>query len=370
MGIEYQNNNTVLIISSEFPPGPGGIGTHAISIANAFQKRGINVVINTISNYVNREEEINYDNNYSFKIYRFKNYGSILVRWYHRLNIIRSTIRLFRIKNVFVSGRFSIWVIPFIRILGVSNIVAIIHGTELGKTIFFKWTIFCLKKANNIVAISEFTRSLITENIIDKVCVINNGIDPSIWKVKRESKYLENFPILLTVGTISLRKGQYNVIKMLPHILKVFPNMHYHCVGDYKEKKSLLELIDKLNLINQVTVHGFLEHCELERLYTNSHVNMMLSNHKSKTDYEGFGISVLEGNLFGVPAIGARNTGLRDSIKPNINGELVDPQNHKEIIKSLERIFLKYDYYSKQSKNHAKINTWDSKIVQYEKFIQ
>ncbi len=353
MDIEYQNNNTILIISSEFPPGPGGIGTHAVSIATAFQKRGVNVAINTISNYVNRQKEINYDNNYSFKIYRFKNYGSIIARWYHRINIIKNTIRLYRIKNVFVSGRFSIWVIPFIKIFGVPNIVAIIHGTEIGKTIFFKWTIFCLKKANNIIAISKFTRSLITENLIDQIYVINNGIDPSIWNVPNRSKSLKNFPILLTVGSISLRKGQYNVIKMLPYILKVFPNIHYHCVGDDKEKNSLLELIDKLNLINQVTIHGVLEHYELEKLYNISHVNMMLSNHKSKTDYEGFGISVLEGNLFGVPALGAINTGLQDSIKPNINGELVDPENHKEIVKSLERIFLKYDYYSNQSKNYA-----------------
>ena len=188
MDIKYQNKNTVLIISSEFPPGPGGIGTHAISIANAFQKRGINVVINTISNYVNSQKEINYDNNHSFKIYRFKNYVSIIKRWYHRLNIIKNTIRLYRIKNIFVSGRFSIWVIPFIKILGVPNIVAIIHGTELGKTIFFKWTIFCLKKANNIIAISKFTRSLITENLIGQVYVVNNGIDPSIWNVPEKSR--------------------------------------------------------------------------------------------------------------------------------------------------------------------------------------
>ena len=44
----------------------------------------------------------------------------------------------------------------------------------------------------------------------------------------------------------------------------------------------------------------------------------MLSNNNNNTDFEGFGISVLEGNLYGVPAIGAKESGLEDSIKITI----------------------------------------------------
>ena len=62
-----------------------------------------------------------------------------------------------------------------------------------------------------------------------------------------------------------------------------------------------------MGLNDNVTLHGILEHSELEKMYKIAHVNMMLSNNNKNTDFEGFGISVLEGNLYGVPAIGAKN---------------------------------------------------------------
>ena len=63
-----------------------------------------------------------------------------------------------------------------------------------------------------------------------KTHVINNGIDLDKWSFTNEKYTLENFTILLTVGSISLRKGQYNVINFLPQIIKEFPLTHYHCV--------------------------------------------------------------------------------------------------------------------------------------------
>ena len=49
-----------------------------------------------------------------------------------------------------------------------------------------------------------------------------------------------------------------------------------------------------------------MKHSELEKMYRLAHINMMLSNNNNNTDFEGFGISI-EGNLYGVPAIGAKN---------------------------------------------------------------
>ena len=171
------------------------------------------------------------------------------------------------------------------------------------------------------------------------------------------------------MGSISLRKGQYNVIKFLPQIIKEFPLTHYHCVGNYEDKEDLLKLIKQLNLNNMVTLHGIIKHSELEKMYNIAHVNMMLSNNNNNKDFEGFGISVLEGNIYGLPAIGAKKSGLEDAIKNHYNGELVNPNNIKEVIGSLKNIFMDYDNYVTRSKSYASMNKWDTKINQYEKFI-
>ena len=64
-------NNKILFISSEFPPGPGGIGNHAFNIANELAKRGYQIIINTKSDYVNQNQEAKFDKNCNYKVYRF-----------------------------------------------------------------------------------------------------------------------------------------------------------------------------------------------------------------------------------------------------------------------------------------------------------
>ena len=362
--------NKILIISSEFPPGPGGIGNHAFNICNELNRRGYQIIINTKSDYVDKNQEVMFDLDRPYKIIRFERKQTTLQTWIHRLKIIRRSIIKYNIERVIISGEFSIWTIPFLKIFRDVKITTIIHGTELGQNLYLKWTLFCLGKSNKIISVSNFTKSLIPKKLRLKTYVINNGIDIDKWSRINEKYTLDNYPILLTVGSVSQRKGQYNVIKFLPQIIKEFPLTQYHCVGSYEEKEDILRLVKELKLNNFVTLHGILQHSELEKMYNIAHVNMMLSNNNNNTDFEGFGISVLEGNIYGIPAIGAKESGLEDAIKNNHNGELVDPYNIKEVIESLKNIFMDYDNYSIRSKSYAMDNKWDTKMNHYEKCIQ
>ena len=108
--------NKILFISSEFPPGPGGIGNHAYNISNELTKRGYKIIINTKSDYVSQKQEVMFDKDCRFKIYRFKRKKIIFLSWINRLIRIRKTILRYKIKHVIISGEFSIWIIPFIKI--------------------------------------------------------------------------------------------------------------------------------------------------------------------------------------------------------------------------------------------------------------
>ncbi len=362
--------NKILVISSEFPPGPGGIGSHAFNLSNELNKRGHEVIINTKSDYVDKNQEILFDLRCPYKVFRFKRKKMTIQNWIHRLVVIRRTILKYRIRHIIISGEFSIWTIPLIKIYSNVKITSVIHGTELGKNFFLRWTLFCLEKSNNIISVSNFTKSLIPKNLRLKTHVINNGIDIDEWSLTGNRSTLENFPILLTVGSISIRKGQYNVIKLLPHIIKEYPLTHYHCVGNYNDKENLLKLIKQLKLNDFVTLHGILKHSELEKMYRIAHINMMLSNNNNNTDFEGFGISVLEGNLYGVPAIGAKESGLEDAIKNHHNGKLVNPNSVVEVMGALKNIFMDYNKYFSRSKAYAIDNRWETKMNHYEKYLQ
>ena len=130
--------NKILVISSEFPPGPGGIGSHAFNLSNGLNKRGYEVIINTKSDYVDKDQEALFDLNCPFKVFRFKRKKMTLQNWIHRLVRIRRTILKYKINHIIISGEFSIWTIPLVKIYNNVKITTIIHGTELGKNLFLR----------------------------------------------------------------------------------------------------------------------------------------------------------------------------------------------------------------------------------------
>ena len=63
------------------------------------------------------------------------------------------------------------------------KITTIIHGTELGKN-FFTMDIILFRKIKKIIAVSNFTKSLIPKKIQIENHVINNGVDIDKWSLK------------------------------------------------------------------------------------------------------------------------------------------------------------------------------------------
>ena len=64
-------------------------------------------------------------------------------------------------------------------------------------------------------------------------------------------------------------------------------------------------------------------------------------------DSEGFGITFLEANSCGCPVIGSNSGGIPDAVEHNINGLLVDPQNHASLSKSISLILSNKDKRNK-----------------------
>jgi len=361
--------NKLLIISSEFPPGPGGIGTHTFNIANELSNRGIDITVCTISDYATENEKNIFDINCGFIVKRFNRHNNIFITWYMRMKLIYRIINNRKMSHVICSGRFPIWIIGCLKLWGVERIIGVLHGSEVGYGIKRKWLYFCLSRSDLIISVSKFSRSLLPKILRRKTIIIHNGINLQYWNTLLPHENLDAFPILLTVGSISFRKGQHNVINALPEIKKKFPRVHYYCVGPDSNKGILIEKIQRLGLEYIISIHGILSHANLEKIYAKSHVIMLLAEEGPDGDVEGYGISVLEGNLFGKPAIGSIQTGVAESIIPGVNGLLVNPKNPTEIIEALNKIFSDYNNFSERSRKSVKRKAWSNQIRKYEKFI-
>src|SRR5207244_836706 len=115
---------------------------------------------------------------------------------------------------------------------------------------------------------------------VSNISVINNGIDLEEFEIYNSVPIsrLTGEPVLVTVGSVTERKGQHNVIKALPLILKRYPKLRYHCIGLPVITKDLMVLAGKLEVSHAVTFHGVMERSQLFGALKSADIFIMLSD--------------------------------------------------------------------------------------------
>jgi len=352
-------NSKVLIITSEFPPLPGGIGNHAFLLSKYLQKNGFEVSV--VTDFRSPKEDTVFDQNQKFAIYRIQRN-----KWTY-LNRIKKGFSL-ATKNeiIIVSGKFSLWLGALLKcFFPKKNALAVLHGSELkaGGSIAQKMTKWSLAKFDTLIAVSEFTKKqALTINPNLKIEVINNGIE--FQNFKRELKVKPNAVHLVTVGNVTYRKGQQNMIKALPLLQEKFPEVQYHCIGIPTEQKAFSTLAKSLGVTGQVVFHGMVSDEKRNEILEKSTLFVMLSQIVNN-DFEGFGIALLEANAMGIPVIGSSDSGIADAIKNGESGFLVDQNNPNDILKAITQITENYSQFSHQALQWSEKFDWNTIIQQY-----
>ncbi len=360
----------ILLVTSEFPPQPGGIGTHAYHLAKYLQKNSSTVTVLTDMRSREGIEENKFDAKNSFKTYRVAISSPRIEMYFKRIKMLLSLI-----KNqdvILASGKFSLWMVAFISLFFKKKYIAIVHGTEVNFSNPVKKTItdLSLKRFQSIIAVSHFTQSLLTKSLLKKCTVIPNGIDLKINDKQIKTIDLPGSPALITVGNVTRRKGQLNVIKMLPEIIKKYPEIHYHCVGIPTEKDRFLSEAKKIEVEKYITFHGRVLDIELYQFLKSSDIFVMLSEVTNTGDVEGFGIAILEANLLGIPAIGSKGCGIEDAIKNKETGFLIHNKNAKEFSSALQNILENDTFFSKNAVKWAKDHSWEKIITKYKQVLK
>ncbi len=362
----------ILLITSEFPPQPGGIGNHAYNLAKGLAANSYSVKVLCDRRSSNGKEEKNFDSQQSFEVKRIKREKVIFSTYYRRLQKAKQLTKSADI--VLLSGKFPLWVGFYLRLFfPAKKLFAIIHGSEvqLGFSALRKLTNLSLKKMNGVIAVSSYTLSLIKHLQLTNTMVIPNGFDlGSRIPIKKKSQPNSKALRLITVGNVSKRKGQENVIKALPKLRAKYPNLEYHVVGIPTLRKELEELAKSLEVGKQVIFHGKVSEKRKIELLQTAAIFVMLSQTTKTGDVEGFGIAILEANALGVPAIGSKNCGIEDAIKENYSGFLVDPKNNKEILQAVAEILSHYSSFAEQAKEWSTNFKWPKIIKQYVNFIE
>ena len=168
---------------------------------------------------------------------------------------------------------------------------------------------FALRRAARVIAVSEsLKRDAVALGIKpEKVRVIENGIDPSAFQMldrveaRRRLGLAKYGPMLVSVGTLSERKGFHLVIEAVARCAKRWPALRFAIVGgDGAEgamSAQLRQLARKLGVQDAVIFAGPRESRELADWYSAADLFVLATAH------EGCPNVVLEALACGTPVV-------------------------------------------------------------------
>jgi phosphatidylinositol alpha-1,6-mannosyltransferase len=360
----------ILLVASEFPPGPGGIGHHAWFLSNHLSiEEDIELDVICPKDFSTQDEVAAFDQEQSFRIYRWERKG--FFTYAHRIFVLLRILIKHRYTHFWCSGKFPLWMIWIQKIVSPkSQTLCILHGSEvnLANKYLRLLTHHSIFKFQTIIAVSEFTKYLLPNWILEKhvsLKVIPNGLDISDLVLNGNVRLTGN-PKLLTIGHVSPRKGQHRLIRALPEIAKKFPNVVYHIVGRPIDQKKLEMLAAQLGVAHHVVFHGkILNHSLLWDYYNEADIFVLLSENQPNGDVEGFGIVALEANAVGKPVLGAKFCGVESAIDHRKSGFLVDADKIEEIVDGITYCQGNYKTMENNCKDWAMSHSWDKVIIKF-----
>ncbi len=161
----------------------------------------------------------------------------------------------------------------------------------------------------------------------DRLRLIRAGIDHSYYRPPERAGLPG--PVILYLGRLKKYKRIDLVIEALPAVLERVPQAEYWIVGEGDYKAALQALAAEKGLSERVRFLGFQEGArKLETLYK----TRVLVYTSPK---EGWGLSVIEANALGIPAVASDSPGLKESVRHGRTGVLVPHGNVTALAQAL-----------------------------------
>lgn len=185
------------------------------------------------------------------------------------------------------------------------------------------------KRLDYLVLVSSELQKFYAKELVNTNCMCIY-IPNSIESLPSKKAALENTK-LISVGRLSKEKGYIDLLKVFKRLNKDYPKWTLDIVGDGVERENIENYIEKNNLKDKVTLHGFQGKEYIDKLLNQSSIYLM-------TSYtESFGIVLIEAMSHGVPCIAYDSAeGAREIISSGENGYLIKNRNLEAMVKKIE----------------------------------
>ncbi|MFF2877283.1 glycosyltransferase [Gottfriedia sp. NPDC057991] len=199
-----------------------------------------------------------------------------------------------------------------------------------------RFAINLYKKFDQIFVVSNEGKEKLIEKlsgIKNKIDTFGNIISSSLIEkmAERESGFDENFNgiKILTVGRLSIEKGQDLAIRVLSKLKKAGYDVKWYCIGDGEGKAEYLKLIDEYDVSEDFILLGtksnpypYMKQCDL---------------YVQPSRHEGYCITLSEARCFNNPIVTTNFTGANEQLINRETGLIVD-FDEEEMYKAVKEL--------------------------------
>lgn len=291
-------------------------------------------------------------------------------------------LKSFSVKNIIKESLKSIKILYLRKKTMVDKIKNIESDIIISSRFLFNRFLSKYKQKEIISIAQEHRHHNNDKKYIKKLLKSLNGIDyfmpvskelADFYNQKLEDKktkciyiphFLDDFPEevlnldtnnIISVGRLSYEKGYLDLIDVFYKVHTVCPDLVLNIVGDGDQREAIQKKICKLNLQENIILHGFQNKEFINKLYKKSSLYLMCSLEES------FGLVLIEAQSFGIPCIAFCSAqGACEVINNNVNGFLIDDRNLNEMAEKIVILFNDKDKLKKfglNSKENAKSYT-------------
>ncbi|MFD0775977.1 glycosyltransferase family 4 protein, partial [Streptomonospora algeriensis] len=171
------------------------------------------------------------------------------------------------------------------------------------------------------VTVSESSRRAMREKLRWRapITVIHNGSPPRqpVAPDGFLSEAETGSPALVSLGRLVVQKRVSRIVNIARDLRGDYPQLRVHVVGRGPEGATLAAQIEREGLHDHVRLHGFLPEARKNAVLAGSLL------HVTASEFEGWGLTVIEAAGLGVPTVAYDVDGLRDSVRHGETGWLV-----------------------------------------------
>lgn len=373
-----------LIVTTEFPPGPGGIGTHAGEAARWLTEYGWEVRVRACQDYTERPGAEEFCRKANYEVRSLKAARLPGVRLPYLAAGAWADLRRWAPDVVTATGRNAVLAAAFTG-RKAAKLATVAHGTELlGGGWRQAAMLRALARADVVVAVSRFTAAKLREIgvTLARVEVIPNGADGEVFRPAAEGEAegirkelgLGSGPAVLTVGHVSERKGQWVVAHALGEVVRRIPDVEYWVAGLPTERGRVEEAARAAGARDRVRFLGRLSREMLVRVMQACDVFAMTSVMTANGDYEGYGIAVMEAALCGKPAVVSDCGGLPEAVIDGETGLVVRERDAgataRALVRLLEDAELRRRMGERARERASAEGTWAQRMRAYDRLLR